>query len=404
MRVYGWCKNVDPQENVRVYEGEDKIATLLGKRLAIVPGGRFDWKWDAPDHWVTLEVQTAFGKLFTPAFHTSKEQHLRFDSLRGAIVQDPSSPPGPDHPPVLPGLAKQFTAGTFTRSVSAYGLLGAPRDRIERTLASFADHGFASVRVWVDWDRVPGCRAFDPKGKVIQAVADVCSRALDFAAAKGVSFDLTMETAHYESTKRSEEGYDISCHKAALKSLLTFWGKHPALRIVDADNEAETRKASPGSGSPEGGHTSPGRFNELMIVARAVQHSCLVSASISSGGDEHDVNLAYQHLFRDTWGDVLLPHFPRVSGWGSNEGTNANALRKAVPGLAVHHQEPARNGYNGQNWPVSEFEASFKTAKASGSVGCCFHTEAGFDLTQKDFVDQLDGVESQVYEKAATWT
>ena len=52
---------------------------------------------------------------------------------------------------------------------------------------------------------------------------------------------------------------------------------------------------------------------------------------------------------------------------------------------------------------MNEFEASFKSAKAAGSVGCCFHTGAAFDLTQKDAWDQLDKTEREVIAHVLGW-
>ena len=306
--------------------------------------------------------------------------------------------------PPVPPLAKQFTANTFTAAFSYYGLGGAPLDRIQRDLDRIRATGFGHCRVWVDWERPdPSARILDRKGALIGAQADKLERAFEHAASLGMSLDLTLETSHYDSTQKSGEGYDITAHKNALKNVLVRWGQHDALRIVDADNEAEVRGAG-GHGSPDTGHTSPGRFTELMTVARGVPHTCLVSASVSFSVD--GLPQDYQNLFRDVKGEILLPHFKRVKGWGAAEGPNAKTLAKAIPGISIHHQEPGRNGHSTTppgGWPISEFEQSFRTAKAAGSLGCCFHTGAGFDLTQKDAWDQLDKTEREVVAHVAEW-
>ncbi|MBK7975241.1 MAG: helix-turn-helix transcriptional regulator [Deltaproteobacteria bacterium] len=306
-------------------------------------------------------------------------------------------------PPVTP-LAKQFTPGTFTASFSYYGLGGAPLERIRRDLDRIRAAGSGNVRVWVDWERPSeASRIVDRKGKLIAAQAKKLDAALDYAATLGVSFDLTLETAHYDAVKKSAEGYDITSHKNAVRSVLERWGAHPAVRIIDLDNEAEVRGAG-GHGSPDTGHTSPARFADLMGVARSAARTCLVGASCSFSIDGMPKD--YVNLFRDTKGEILLPHFARVKGWGAAEGPNAKALAKALPGILIHHQEPARNGHStspAEGWEAGEFEASFKSARAAGSVGCCFHTDAAFDLTQKDAWDQLDATERQVVAKLAEW-
>jgi hypothetical protein len=126
-------------------------------------------------------------------------------------------------------------------------------------------------------------------------------------------------------------------------------------------------------------------------------HWCL------SGEDKHKAG-----LMRDTVAEILLPHFPRVKGWGAAEGPNARALASvaALKGIPIHHQEPARRNHpvQGQNlWPVEEFEAAFKSSKAAGSVGCCFHYGGCFDLSGKDAWDQMDAVEKQVANSVAGW-
>ncbi|MBK7976307.1 MAG: hypothetical protein IPK07_24570 [Deltaproteobacteria bacterium] len=298
---------------------------------------------------------------------------------------DPATPPPrpggdiplPAHAPPVPLLAKQFTRGTFTAAFSYYGLGGAPLDRIERDLTRIRAAGFGNVRVWVDWERPsPASRIVDRKGHLIAAQAEKLEHALELGAALGLSFDLTLETAHYDAVKKSAEAYDIAAHKNAVRNVLTRWGQHPALRIVDVDNEAEVRGAG-GHGSPDTGHTSPGRFAELMIVARGIARTCLVGASCSASIE--GLPKDYQLLFRDTKGEILLPHFPRVRGWGAAEGPNAKTLAAAIPGIPIYHQEPARNGHStspSEGWPLDEFEASFRSSKAAGSLGCCFPTPA----------------------------
>ena len=191
--------------------------------------------------------------------------------------------------------------------------------------------------------------------------------------------------------------------KNAVRNVLQQWGNHPALKIVDVDNEAEVR-GDGGHGSPDTGHTSPGRFAELMAVARSVPHTCLVSCSASEDGKPYLPEYSNGYLFRSTKGDILLPHFARTAGWGAREGAKGKALADRVK-LPVYHQEPARNGHSTQPgmWPLAEFEQSFKTTKAAGAVGCCFHGDFAFDLTAKDAWDQFDPVERQVVEKLLSW-
>jgi hypothetical protein len=319
-----------------------------------------------------------------------------------APVPGPEPIPG-NYPPITP-LDKQFTAGTYTACISYYGAIGAPLARAIADVSAARSAGFGNARVWIDWDHkgVTDSTIFDKEGNFIEDKAVHLGKILDYCASIGFSLDLTMHSAYYNCTKKSAEGYDITQHKRAIRNVLTRWGKHPAFRIFDMANEAEVRGVG-GHGSPDTGHVSPGRFNEMMTVVRSIPHTCLVCVSISSGGDGGDVIVNYKQMFRDTKGEILLAHFPRKSGWGAAEGPNGLALAKAIPGIQVYNQEPARNNYNGQNWPLSEFENSFKSSKAAGLVGECFHTGAGFDVRLKSMFEQFDNTEKQVIANVYNW-
>lgn len=332
--------------------------------------------------------------------------------IRDALGSGDVVIPSPGDAPPVPALAKQFTEGTFVAAVSGYGILGAPIDRAKRDMSRFRNAGFGNLRVWIDWGSLKdfpmeGCSVFDEDGNFIEPVAKKLDELTLYGESIGMSLDLTMHADHYKTRKVSAEKYDISAHLRAVRNTLVRWGSRPAVRILDMANEAEVRGKEPGSGSPATGHVSPGRFGEMMDVARSVPHTCLVGASVSGGGDfPGDVVKNYQALFRSAKGEILLPHFARNGGWGAKEGARGADLRKAIPGLPVYHQEPARNGHAGTQsgkWPLSEFEASFRTTKAAGAVGCCFHTDAAFDMRTKDAWDQLDDVERQVVTSIAAW-
>ena len=403
-----------------------EIYQWANQKIAVVvnhdqhPDGTFTF--DFPDsevkqEWTSLEIHLPDGnKVFTPAFHTSKNPIFELRGNEVVLVgyegeENPGGNPDiGDLPPITP-LDKQFTRGTFTASISYYGMFGAPLDRIKRDLAKARKAGFGNARVWVDWfypkeSPVAKSRLTNRDGSLIPDKAKLLDDVLAFCQQIGMSLDLTFETAHYDSVNTGGEGYKIEAHKTALRNVLTRWGKHPALKIVDVDNEAEQRGPG-GHGSPDdagSGHTSAGRFAQLMAVARSVPHTCLVSVSVSNDGLTYiNKGPGSECIFRDTKGDILLPHMLRKAGWGANEGPKGKSLSKACGDMLVHHQEPARNNYNGQDWPLSEFENSFKSTKANGAVGCCFHNGAGFRLEQKDMFDQFDDVEKQVIANVYKW-
>ena len=343
--------------------------------------------------------------------HLDGQQRWAWPLVVSANEQDPVrirvGGPGTGIPGGTPGgdPARHFLAGTFTPAFSYYAMLGAPLDRIQRDFLRFRDAGFLNARVWIDWPYSPNAFALNPNGSFLEPQAQKLDTVLAWLATMGMSLDLTMHAAYYDFRQKSAEGYDIYGHKAALKNLLLRWGKHPSVRIVDVANEAEVRGQG-GHGSPDTGHVSPGRFKELMDVARSVQHTCLVGCSISPGGDFEDVVQNYKAIFRDTRGEILLPHVKRKAGWGKACGQLTRDLQKAFPGMLIHHQEPARNGHDTTppgGWPLSEFQDSFQSSRQAGSVGCCFHGDFGFDLREKDAFDQMDGTEQRVVSSLKSW-
>ncbi len=359
-----------------------------------VPGGL-----PAGSYWVDVHLDGQ-QRWAWPLTVTTTEQDPARIRVGGPGAGIPGGNPGGDP-------SRHFLAGTFTPAVSYYAMLSAPLERIQRDLARFRGAGLLNARVWIDWDYfgVTGARAFDRKGDFVESVAAKLDAVLAWLPSQGMSLDLTMHAAGYDATPKGKEGYDITEHKRALRNLLTRWGRHPSVRIVDVANEAEARGQG-GHGSPDTGHVSPGRFNELMTVARSVPHTCLVGCSISPGGDYEDVVKNYQAIFRDTKGEILLPHVKRKAGWGKACGQLTRDLQKAFPGMVVHHQEPARNGHDTTppgGWPLSEFQDSFQSSQQTGSVGCCFHGDFGFDLRQKDAFDQMDGTEQSVIRDLKSW-
>lgn len=428
----GWAALI----GVRAHKGrtagplDANVATLTGKTVDLVAesdprgGGFFDIPGGLPPGEYALDVHAPDGRQAWAWPLVVAEGVATQDVVIGGPPAAPSmvggaSGPGPgpvdvSKLPPVPPLEKHFTPGSFTASVSYYGLGGAPLDRIQRDLARFRGAGFGNARVWVDWTRPSDAsRTFQRDGTPIVAQVRKLEAALDFAASLGMSFDLTLSSDHYDAIKRSSEGYDIAAHKKALAFLLAEFKGHPAIAFVDAANECNER--GPGnSGNPKYGHVSPGRAKELFDVARAADPARRVTFSMT--GDATTCAGEYAKFAeRGTVIPLFIPHFPRKAGWGAAEGGNGKSMAAALVAAKsdfiaavplVHHQEPARRNYPNPGdapWPVSEFEASFKSARAAGAVGCCFHTGACFDLTTRDGWDQLDEVEREVVAHVAAW-
>jgi hypothetical protein len=63
----------------------------------------------------------------------------------------------------------------------------------------------------------------------------------------------------------------------------------------------------------------------------------------------------------------------------------------------IHLQEPFRNGYGGDMYEWCEFCEDLKRAKNCSfpAAGWCLHTDAGFNLLDNKFIDELDSEEKK---------
>ncbi|HKD37466.1 MAG TPA: hypothetical protein VKB78_11720, partial [Pirellulales bacterium] len=113
--------------------------------------------------------------------------------------------------------------------------------------------------------------------------------------------------------------------------------------------------------------------------------------------------------------DFLAPRRPRsAKSPGETEAATrqaldyAKSLGRTVP---VHYQEPFRRGYTAWEPTAADFLADLRGALSGGAAGWCFHNGSqrsapgeqprrSFDLRTKRLVDQLDGEELKVVERA----
>jgi hypothetical protein len=230
---------------------------------------------------------------------------------------------------------------------------------------------------------------FDKQGNVRANRLQRLIELVNVARSYDITVDLTMAASRYDHPVAGQIGAQLTAAKALAA---TFKGDK-AIAFIDLGNEHE--QAMPGQ-------LTPAEYDSLASAVLSSDPARALTGSIS--GTTTFIADKYAKLLKGSKHVTLLaPHFPRKSGWGANEGPNANTLRNLLKNQhgiqivpPIYLQEPARNGYNNQFYPASEFIDADKSAQAAKTMGLCLHTDAGFDLSQKSLMDQLDPEELKV--------
>jgi|GEM_PF-4403631 hypothetical protein len=282
----------------------------------------------------------------------------------------------PAHPDPKVRCPSLLAAPSFFRSISYYGATGASLAALQGDFQKFAYAGICNVRIWTEWGvPVDDVRVFDKNGNVrpnrMKRLVDLVS----IAGSYNVSVDLTMSRPLFNS---------LAAHIKAAKSLAMQFKGNPAVAFFDLCNEHE-------------GKINADQYRQIAEAVIAIDPDRKLTASTS--GQVSFIASKYAEILKATPHiHLLTPHFPRVKGWGAKEGPNAKQLANLLGNMGttippIYLQEPARNAYQGQYYPLSEFVDADKSARASGVTGICFHTGAGFDLLNKPLFDQFDSVE-----------
>jgi antitoxin (DNA-binding transcriptional repressor) of toxin-antitoxin stability system len=228
-----------------------------------------------------------------------------------------------------------------------------------------AGMGLCGYRAWANWDRPDGdASAFRSDGSVREDLWAGLVEALDYAAAKGLRVDVTFN---------GETFADLAAHQRAVRTALERLRGHPAVWIVDVCNECEFEGES--------------YWRALVSTARAADPLRLVTISFS--GDPADVSARYARL-RDVL-DLATPHWPREDGWEDALAPLSLSVERQS-GLPVHAQEEARQGYEGDSFPVSAYVDACRAACDAGLLGYTQHTEAGFYADRGSLIARLDPV------------
>jgi len=90
--------------------------------------------------------------------------------------------------------------------------------------------------------------------------------------------------------------------------------------------------------------------------------------------------------------DIVAPHLPRSVDWAAAAGGRVGALRTALTAigrpLPVYLDEEQRSA-EGKTLPADAYAVARAAAAHAGAAGWVFHTDAGYELNKRPFLDAL---------------
>ena len=276
---------------------------------------------------------------------------------------------------------------TFLLGVSLFDALGStpPRDRDLDQLAAW---GVRIVRVWAHWlepiYQADGALTAEGRARLLTLVDRLRSRRL------------ILELALLKPGQLPGQGSAIFPDEAA--RLRAVQAITSALRghrdvIFDLYNEHDH----------PGGPISHATARTLRDAVKAIDPERRVTIS-STGG--HLVNGASQvgaseaRNIREEAGtgpdavnvDILAPHFPRTDDWASATSARIAAVRAVLDAikrtLPIYLNEERRSDDRVALDPGA-YRTAYAQARQGGAAAWLFHTNAGFGLKQKPFLDAL---------------
>lgn len=365
---------------------------------APVPPGTFQSPNPIPEGWTRVDVKLPNGTiLISNPFLVKSDEPIKL-RISGGVLMAGDAPVDPDVPvgPIDPAtLAKHFSTGTFTFSISYYGGMSAPLPTFDSDMKWLASKGFRNIRVWPDFIKLEDrCRTFNRDGSTRPEMLAKLVKMVAIANSYGISVDVTLQCDGYDFVKRSEEGYDITAHKKVVSTLATTFKGNPGVSNIDVANEGGQRGPG-GNGSPKWGHISPGRYSEIQDQNPGAPLTFSVDGDATRISDEYNLNLERGNKFK-----FLAPHFPRTSSAPKNEGAFVKELRSKLSAsgksIPIYNQEPFRRGIAGDSnagpWKASDFIDAANNARSAGSVGFCLHN-GHWNFEQKSLQEQLDSEE-----------
>jgi hypothetical protein len=220
------------------------------------------------------------------------------------------------------------------------------------------------LRVWLDWS-VPddGARVFRSDGSVRDDRWADLESAAALADGLGMQLDLTL----------GDGLDDDAARERALDTIARRFAGRDVVAVVDAWNEIDSALSVSG-------------VEGYVRAVKRADPARLVTVSIS--GEWDAIIDGYERI--DHVVDLVAPHSPRKDGWWDRLGPGMEQLAAAT-GLPLYAQEEAREGWQGQSWPVEAYVDACEAMRGMG-IPWVQHADAGFDGSRGSWREQVDPV------------
>ena len=353
----------------------------------------------------TGSVKAAGGKqAFTPPFSGPAVLYLKVASAEAGAASGATSAPK------LGISGDKFTIDgepTFLLGVSYFDALGWSNADLDALQA----RRFNLIRIFLDWGIRPGGNRtrshFNPDGSMKNTTS-----LLDFVracAARGVIVDVTILSSDSKSLGDWTSG---AFPQTAVRNAVRLLAPEPNV-FFDLVNEHNG--FVPRGKAWSDSHTM---MQSLMTAARQESGSAILTYSSMSAtfpnyaGHVYTANDSIITANVDqelaTGVDLMAPHPGREDDWFDRTDRRVTNLKNYMASrgrlIPVYLQEENRRGGGDatgeplRNLPKEQFFQAAREAKNAGAAAWLFHTDAGFDMSAKNFFDPLDPVEREVVE------
>jgi hypothetical protein len=264
---------------------------------------------------------------------------------------------------------------TFLAGVSYYGALagGCSIEEIREDIDYFIASGLTWARIWVGWNHTTQGGSIWWQGQPIPAKAEKLHQILNYANRHGFVLDLTGTYCPigYPGATCDTEPWNTEVQVRDFWVYMATEFKQYRNWYADIANEHDVMRAF-----------IPEDVRMVRDAIKAIDPDRLVTCSGNQAGD-----------FQAEGIDFFSPHLGRgFEAWRRT----CPFLERTLPvlnGHGINLQEPFRNGYFSDNYLAADFCKDVSEAIRCGAMAWCFHTAAGFDMTNARFRDRLDSEE-----------
>ena len=241
-------------------------------------------------------------------------------------------------------------------------------------------------RVWASWDKNgSSSRVVKTDGTLDATRTTTLKNFIAYVKSKGGTVDVTLGSGN------TTNGFpSFSAHKTGVTNLVTTLRGVAGIWNIDVANEYPV-------------HYTDAQAAELLQAARAADGSRGGFTASIDGDANSRIVPHYKGLIsalgsnRKNYLGLVAPHFgPRTSSLARNTLTNVKNVNSGLSTYKpqVYLQEEGR--WNNPNTSAQEYYDSFQGARNGGAVLWILHTAAGYDLTSKSLISQLNSTEKTV--------